>query len=148
MRSSVRLIVPDVPCHDLLGQGALLARSREAFIAAHDDVVQRMAWLVASTRALPGGYPSLIIQRRTQPRSQTLRWLDARSRMMTEARFLAVLHALPARVRVWFAATHLEARWLNSQERICRLVSAEYFSLAEVLATSCCPRVPPSDSAP
>lgn len=139
MRSSVRLIVPEVPDRGVMECGATLARARLEFQAGRQFVAARMEDLARRSRTLPNGYPSLVVQRR---QSHALRWLDPHYRMMSEPRFFALVAPLAPRVRDWLPATHVEARWLNSQERICRFVADEYSALVEVMTKSSSPEVP------
>ena len=142
MRSSVRLIIPDVPARDALGQAALVTRSRLECHATRAAIEGRMRTLAARTRELPLGYPHLGIQRRTDRDSRALRWFSSSYRMLSDARFEAAIARHPAAIRTWLLESQLQARWLNSQERVCRLLAEEYSALAELLAKSSSPAVP------
>ena len=142
MRSSVRLIVPDVPDRDLLQQGALLRRARLDYLATLRSIDERMRDLSLQSRELPGGYPTLVVQRRLDSGSRALRWFSHGDRMLSEERFFASVNGYAPAPRAWILAAHLQSRWLNSHERVCRLLAEEYSALAEVLAKSSSPAVP------
>ena len=146
MRSSVRLIIPDVPERNALGQAALVTRSRLECTAARAAIEGRMHVLAARTRELPIGYPRLGIQRRAGRGSRALRWFSSTNRMLSEARFQAAVASHPLPVRIWLLESNLQARWLNGQERVCRLLAEEYSALAEMLAKSSSPAVPTINS--
>ena len=142
MRSSVRLIIPDVPERETLSQGALLARTRLECVATRAVIDARMRALSARTRELPIGYPTLGIQWRSERESRALRWFSGSSRMISEVRFQAIVATQPPVIRAWPLDSHLQARWLNSHERVCRLLAEEYSALAELLVKSSSPAVP------
>ncbi|MCP5234194.1 MAG: hypothetical protein H6945_00440 [Zoogloeaceae bacterium] len=141
MRSSVRLIVPDVPDRDLLQQGTLLRRTRLEYLSTLRSIEERMRELSRQSRELPGGYPTLVVQRRLDSGSSALRWFSHGHRMLSEERFLASVHGYAPAPRAWILASHLQSRWLNSHARVCRLLAEEYSALAEVLAKSSSPVV-------
>ena len=136
MRSGVRLIVPAVPDQCLLEQSGLIARSRDECAAFMNSVHAQMLALAASTRGLPGGYPNLRVQRRSDRGSTSLRWFSSAGRMLSEKHFRALAADLSPKVRTWLLEMQVRARWLNSQERVCRVLADEYSELASLLAMS------------
>lgn len=141
MQSSVRLIVPGVPDGDLLDHGGFLTQLRLDCWDSLSAIHQQMADLVARTRELPGGYPTLVLQRRSDRQSCSLRWLSGGGRMLSDARFHATVFGLPPVVRAWLLHSQFQACWLNSQERVCRILAGEYAALSGVLAKSSSPAV-------
>lgn len=61
--------------------------------------------------------------------------------MLSDARFQATVFGLPQVVRAWLLRSQFQACWLNSQERVCRILADEYAALSGVLVQSSSPAV-------
>ena len=61
--------------------------------------------------------------------------------MLSDARFQATVFGLPQVVRAWLLRSQFQACWLNSQERVSRILADEYAALSGVLVQSSSPAV-------
>ena len=128
-------MVPSVPFGNVFEQIAITERSGLQFTDVLVAIEQRMILLQDMTREMPDGRLRLQLQRRLSgDGAVSLRWVrGVRGSMMPEMEVLQKINGYQEKVREWYLSVYAEARWLNTQERLCRAARKEFSHLSSVL---------------